>query len=438
MYAKVLKANPYHDHQGRFATSDGAKFVSIGGVFDRQRASQATRASAARASTHELHQYVDFDAAEALAKSKSGRLYQLLDPTQENVPKSWDKPFDGISDSHVQSLFSEDRVSVYMAMKGATVKKILEGDTIKNSLQTGKGTFKKIGEERAILEKASLGVKADVSDPESFPKYGFVAGKGAMDYDGVVAFGYGDVYVEFDDSIRKRSTVTIGDSYNSNSGGRFRVPAPIDEVGTKQFAGSAMDHSVTRDRLKKATSYESAIGAIGGEYAEAQIYGKLDAQHIKAIHVESKRTAKSMEAALKKKGLNIKVTPTNSHTYLAKVWDGQLEAIGRLSPDDVSKLGQAYHDKIWSSGTAGSNLWAWRTNRGSRSDFGPKLNAVVAKYPSHKDVPASERGEIIREYLSESRKGAAGKLDKVLWTKKAVTDGFVDDVFNEKLLKEYR
>jgi hypothetical protein len=35
--ALVQKANPYHDHLGRFARKDGAKFVSIGGVFDKQR-----------------------------------------------------------------------------------------------------------------------------------------------------------------------------------------------------------------------------------------------------------------------------------------------------------------------------------------------------------------------------------------------------------------
>lgn len=37
---EILKANPYHDHLGRFATKAGAKFVSIGGVFDVQRAKQ--------------------------------------------------------------------------------------------------------------------------------------------------------------------------------------------------------------------------------------------------------------------------------------------------------------------------------------------------------------------------------------------------------------
>jgi len=44
MYAQILKANPYHDHLGRFATKDGAKFVSLGGVFDRQRQDQDMRA----------------------------------------------------------------------------------------------------------------------------------------------------------------------------------------------------------------------------------------------------------------------------------------------------------------------------------------------------------------------------------------------------------
>lgn len=37
MYLKILKANPYHDERGRFASKRRASFVSIGGVFDKQR-----------------------------------------------------------------------------------------------------------------------------------------------------------------------------------------------------------------------------------------------------------------------------------------------------------------------------------------------------------------------------------------------------------------
>lgn len=37
-FAKILKANPYHDEKGRFSTGDKARFVSTGGVFDKQRA----------------------------------------------------------------------------------------------------------------------------------------------------------------------------------------------------------------------------------------------------------------------------------------------------------------------------------------------------------------------------------------------------------------
>ena len=37
-FAHILKANPYHDERGRFTTNEKAKFVSVGGVFDKQRA----------------------------------------------------------------------------------------------------------------------------------------------------------------------------------------------------------------------------------------------------------------------------------------------------------------------------------------------------------------------------------------------------------------
>lgn len=36
-FAHILKANPYHDELGRFSTEGKANFVSIGGIFDKQR-----------------------------------------------------------------------------------------------------------------------------------------------------------------------------------------------------------------------------------------------------------------------------------------------------------------------------------------------------------------------------------------------------------------
>lgn len=41
-------------------------------------------------------------------------------------------------------------------------------------------------------------------------------------------------------------------------------------------------------------------------------------------------------------------------------------------------------------------------------------------------------------YQEEARKGKDGGLPKALWTKaKRATDGFADDVINEKLLNKY-
>lgn len=42
-FLSVFKANPYHDERGRFSDSDKAKFVSIGGVFDKQRAKASAK-----------------------------------------------------------------------------------------------------------------------------------------------------------------------------------------------------------------------------------------------------------------------------------------------------------------------------------------------------------------------------------------------------------
>lgn len=399
-----------------------------------------------------MSRFVNFDTAlTRLEKVKEGlewrnAMYQAQNMQEKPavyVPPVRGQGFAGVPEEDIRKAFSAEKVSVYMAMSRATAMKILGGDAIKNSLETGKGTFKIIGEERAKKEKEALGVAADITNPEGFPKYGFVSNKGGMSDDGIVAFGYGNVYLEFKDSIRERTTATIGDSYNNNSGTRYRIPAPLDEMGGEQFYGDDPGGSpLTTDGMArfKENPGNGDVRSLAdrAEYVEAQIYGRLSIADVKSIHVESKKDAAAIEKALRKGGLDVQVVPTNSHTYLKQLDNGILKAWEKVAPQDIARLGDEYIKHGWNSGMTGSNVWGkgWQ---GERAKFNlPKTLAAIEKYPSPRDVPLDLQREIMVEYATEARKGKDGTLDKVLWsTKTSAQDNFTLDVFNEKLLEKY-
>lgn len=468
----VFKANPYHDELGRFSSSNKAKFVSIGGVFDKQRAKAKEKASSTPTTTSELESqgaearkalaaFVDFDAPLARVDAINAKIREKNAVTKEmyagmeghfdhllidEIPPA-PKPGGDlvtnngtISEKTIRDAFSADNTSIYMAMSRATALKILGGSDIKNSLQTGTGTFKTIGEERAKKEKEFLGIKADTDSPEDFPKYGFVSDKGSMNDTRIVGFGYGSMYLEFDDSIRDRTTATIGDSYNNNSGSRYAIPAPINAMSAQQFAGGPIGEVVKKHTPKIEAGKTPKVGdlSVGAEYVEAQIFGKLDASHIKAIHVESAKDAKALTAAMKKAGnTTTKIVPSNHHTILSQLKGGMLAQWEKVSPTDLSKLGDAYVDVGWNSGMTGANLWS----KGWASDLKgfnlPKMKEAIAAYPKWQSVPTKLKRELMLEYLEEGRKGAAGTLPKTLQRKKSTMDGFTDDVLNTKLLEDY-
>lgn len=69
MFAKILKANPYHDEQGLFTSKDKAKFVSIGEVFDKQRSKSKEKGSKTQNFAEELSSMPTGKASDKAAKS---------------------------------------------------------------------------------------------------------------------------------------------------------------------------------------------------------------------------------------------------------------------------------------------------------------------------------------------------------------------------------
>lgn len=438
----ILKENPYHDGLGRFSSEDEARSSSGDG-------SPTTGENPITSSySGPLKDFIDFDAPIAYVAARNARIAErnaseyikpsnrmalLEDPVQGGS-------YEGITDTDMQEAFSPDKVSVYMAMNRATLKKVLSGDEIKNSLQTGKGTFSTIGEERAVREKLFLGIKADPDTPEGFPKYGFVDTKDAMSNSELVSFGYGDIYLEFKNSIRERTTATMGDSYDSNGGlDGYRIPAPLDAMGVQQLRGTRSNirpYIANGLKIQKNTGDPNGLNA-GSPYIEAQIYGKLTTGDIKAIHLESKKAAKDLASVMKKSGVGIPLVPAKTHTFLKRLDEKDLDAWHKVSSNDLSKLGDSYINKGWD--VEGPNLWAkgWKDSLPSFNL--PKAKAAIAKYSSYHDVPVEVRREVLIEYTTEARKGSAGSLPTHLYKNgKYSSDGFTGDVFNEKLLESYQ
>lgn len=429
-----LKSQEYvRDELGRFAETGG-------------EGSSGDQSAAARA---KLSKYVDFDAPLA----RVDKLAAVAKKANDEAAAQWgelitpiEKPvsgegFAGVSEESIREAFSSDKVSVYMAVSRATASKILGGEHIKNSLETGKGTFKTVAEARVPKEREALGAKADLEDVDGFPKYGFVSNKGSMDDDNIVGFGYGGVYLEFGDSVRERTTVTIGDSYNNNSGTRYRIPAPIDAVGGQQFHGDYADgYQAAANGIKefKENPENGNIHSLAktSEYIEAQMYGRVTASDIRAIHVESKKDAVALTKSLKKQGLDIEIKPTVTHTVLKRLSEAYIDDWDKVGPDDLARLGDSYLPKGFS--TRGGNVWSKNWDKEREKWNLPKTKAAISKYPNPKDVPPDVLREVMIEYVTESRKGSSGTLPKVLHTKKSARDGFTQDVFNEDLLKEYR
>lgn len=383
-----------------------------------------------------------------------------------------------------------DDAEVYMAMDGSTIRKILGGDgKIKNSLETGKGTFKTIGDDRAVKERLMFGIADDVTDPDLFPKYGFMSGS-EMGHEGIVGWGYGNCFIKFKKgNILNRTTVTFGDSYDGNmvqmingrlQGLRVAPPTKLAQPDGYFFRPLGGGHKSARNTIKdrletKAAQGVDSVSEMTGNYIEAQIYGKVTMADVDTIYVSSIKEAQALEKAIKKAGYDIKVAPCKYDErlkYLSETDSSEkyLRAKSSLTARDVDNLGDSYIDVWieefgtlhpgWISGKKGvldddmidfviRNTNAYKKASGKR-DFETVQLLIKRGYaemtPDNKvriikkiePVTMEEKREFMKKFLKELSLKEKGRLDRYLWQHYRPTlGGFTDDVFNKELLKNY-
>lgn len=361
--------------------------------------------------------------------------------------RSYDDFFDaigGIEKIEDKLQFISDESRVYMCLDASTFEKqILKGDgKFKNSLETGKGTFKTVGEERATKERIMFGLSD--ADYDVMPKYGFVAGKDTMDYEQIVSFGYGDTYVRFKDvSVRGRTSVTCGDSYDGNRllkggiGYRASSPAvPLDRPDAN-FSLGILSHSRDGEAAMKKLMSASKLSDIQtSTYVEAQIYGVLRIEDVDAVFVQSKKQMASLTKLLKKQGLDIEVLPCEYDTRLKYLADGFTNYEGKaskyahsLTDGDLDLLGDFYIDGLTKRFADPRNRW-WK-DIPMPDEFMESMQRIADGVAT-----ATEKRTWLKSYYAELRKKGNGLFPKVWWQEYSPSyGGWVSDVLNENLLK---
>ena len=340
-----------------------------------------------------------------------------------------------------------DNSRVYMCIDGGVLeKKIIRGDgKFKNSLEIGKGTFKTIGDERAKKERVIFGLSED-SNYDVMPKYGFVAGRETMDYEPIVGFGYGDTYVRFKDtSVRNRTTISCGDSYDGNKllrdnkGYSQSTPITSLERPDANFAlglPSLQSSAIGEAAMKRYVDAKKLSDLQSWTYVEAQIYGIVRIEDVDAIFVSSKKRMASLSKFIKKQGLDIEILPCKYDTRLKLLENGFADYDGKaakyaisLTDDDVDVLGEFYIDGLCKkfAVSKGKTPKSWES---LGDEFLSDMEAV-----KNGEATSAQKRRFLKSYYAEIRKKDKGVFSKGEWREYSPSyGGWTSDVLNEKLL----
>ena len=375
-----------------------------------------------------------------------------------------------------------DDSDIYMSIDGKTLlNKIIKGDGyFKSSIETGTGTFKTIGEKRAIKERKMFGMAEECAVDE-YPKYGFLSKSGEMSYENIVNWGYGDTYVRFKPKVKGRSTFTFGDSYDGNTfiskdklgnikeflelDSKYGTEAQKAEAFAKLRAIKKVENKETLwDRISPASEMNEPkiqsllslnrsgtpienmgklldagideVSKVKGTYVESQIYGKLSINDVSSIEVSSIKQKEQLEKSLKKIGADVDVVPCKYNTNLKKLEnafvdydDKPSQFIYSLTGEDIDNLGDFYVNGITKRFCDTKNPF-WKEIK-MPDDF-----ISLQQKISLGDGTIVEKRNYCKLYLEEVRKKDKGAFPKVWWENyRPSQGGWTSDVLQKNLLK---
>lgn len=167
--------------------------------------------------------------------------------------------------------------------------KILDQGKFRNQHETGTSRGTLDPRLRAKAERNAFGYH--LSAPSDFPTYGYVAsGKNGFTPG---ASSYGGLKIEFKPEVRKRTTITAGDSLGG--------------FVNKNLVGTPINHP-RMGSLGNMSSYNMEGGKLKpGSYIEAQIHGPLKPRDIAKVYIQGKggphSKAKGIVDRLEKMGI---------------------------------------------------------------------------------------------------------------------------------------
>jgi len=172
--------------------------------------------------------------------------------------------------------------SVEMAVEQDTIRAVLGGDgRFKNQHEVGESNGIYDPQKRKALEAKKLGNDSDTD--RDLPKYGFIRGPDGEGPSGAIQ-QYGDARVELSDDVRKRTTVTSGDSLedpDSDPGKFTQLGVPLNDPSYEMMPGTVQD---PLEKLEQNHVAEREF------YAEAQIHGDLTLEDVERIRMPEPET----------------------------------------------------------------------------------------------------------------------------------------------------
>lgn len=177
-------------------------------------------------------------------------------------------------------------------------------------------------------EKIRFGIE-ETDDAQVRPIYGYAEHRDRITAAGAeIGNNYGPIQVVFRDSVKARSTYTIGDSLDSTQHFGSESYVVVDPAKPQQSYHSPGYNVIYRDMKPGPTAREWVGTDINGstanpDYIEAQVFGGVALQDIEAVkiprNIEIKpATKKKLEAA----GVSIiKIPPPLEGIYITAPWD---------------------------------------------------------------------------------------------------------------------
>ena len=189
------------------------------------------------------------------------------------------------------------KAKIFKAEWPETLLKILDDGRIKNQFETNSSSGLLDFEFRNDVESSLFSIPHTLH-PKYKPKYGFWLPEfNRKKYGGLFMNlrQYGNYYIEFKSSIKKRSTLTFGDSLNDNY---YIVPfnkdyQPPTAIPFMPYQPISYFKSVIDGKIKDVDDLLTT-GGVRYEYTEAQMFGNLTVKDIAKIYIPPLEKNKSI------------------------------------------------------------------------------------------------------------------------------------------------